>query len=91
MGLEAKPSAVVSYDDSHSDLNVTLATGGNALLLITDYYTGTSAGLSTPGGVLDQVYQTSVQNGTGGTPIIQSQLEYFIRGAGDRLLVSVRE
>ena len=80
--LEAKPSAVLGYDDTHSDLNVTLAAGGNALLLLTSYYTSTDALPTTPGGVLDQVHQTFVQNGTGGAKVIQATYKYLTRSVG---------
>jgi len=80
--LEAMPSAVEDYNDTAADLGVTLRADAG-LLRIVDFYTSTTADETTPGGVLDQMAASYVQEGTGGTPIKQSETEYFVRSATD--------
>jgi RHS repeat-associated protein len=77
--LQAGPAAVASYSETTPDL-VTLNSTG--LVQTTTYYTSTTANDTTAGGVAGYVYQTFVQRGAGGTPVLQSTTDYIRRVAG---------
>ena len=78
----ASPSAVSSYDTTHSDLGVTLNSTG--LVNITNFYTGTTSGLSltTSGGVDGYVESHAVQDGSNTGSIVPLDLStYFMTPA----------
>jgi hypothetical protein len=76
--LHARPSAVVSYDDSQADLGVVLE-ASSGLIRLTDYYSTTTATPTTPGGAAGYVQFTKVQEGTSGAPIKLTETKYFKR------------
>ncbi len=85
---QANPSAVTGYNASDANLGVTL-NSSSGLIDITGYYTSTTASTidtatststsgATAGGVLGMVAYTAVQDGSSGTPILQSFMTYFL-------------
>lgn len=78
--LHAMPSAVVSYNEASANLGVTLQTA-SGLSMVTDYYSSTTATVSTPGGVIDEVSATWLRKGSGGgaVDVKQSALTYYWR------------
>jgi RHS repeat-associated protein len=77
---QASPSAVVSYDPSQANLGVVL-NSSSGLITITDYGASTTATSSMAGDVSNYYKDTKVQQGSGGTPILQSQTQYFSQTA----------
>ena len=88
--LHASPSAVISYDDSQADLDVTLQ-ASSGLIRTTQYYSTTTATPTTPGGAAGYVERTALQEGTGGTPITQSEVSYFERTDGTATIYPLAE
>ena len=81
---EADPSAIVSYEiDGSNNLVVTLASSAG-LIHLTSYYTSTTATDTTAGGVLGFVESSSVQEGSGGTPVLEHESDYFVQTADGR-------
>jgi RHS repeat-associated protein len=86
--LTANPSAVTGYDDTRPDLLNNQGSGyqylsnTSGLIQTTDYYQTTTATATTAGGVLGYVQDTKIQQGQQGTPILQSQMQYFQQTAG---------
>ncbi|MCA9268299.1 MAG: hypothetical protein KDA41_07500, partial [Planctomycetales bacterium] len=76
----AHPSAVLSYDDTAADLNVSLR-ASSGLIQNVVYYSTTTATEDTAGGVAGRPQRRSLQQGSGGTPITQSEVSYFARTA----------
>ncbi|MBO0696926.1 MAG: hypothetical protein J2P46_00900, partial [Zavarzinella sp.] len=82
--LEAPPGAVAGYTDTlDAGLVVTLNPAAGRIET-TSYYASTSPTISetVAGGVAGRQYQTFIQRGSGGTPILQSTTDYFSRTAG---------
>ena len=79
--VHASPSAVISYDEGQPDLDVSLQSA-SGLLNLTNYYATTTATPTTPGGAEGFVETSQLQEGTGGTPITQMELDYFQRTDG---------
>jgi len=81
--LEAQPSAVTGYNDTYGDLlnnvsgNYQYLSDTTGLIAITDYYTSTTAGETTAGGVTGYVQDTKVQQGETGTAIQLDSSQYF--------------
>jgi hypothetical protein len=86
--LEASPSAVTGYDDSYPDLlhndegDYEYLSNDSGLITVYDYYSSTTATESTAGGVAGYQQSVSVQQGEEGTPVLQSETEYFSRTGG---------
>jgi hypothetical protein len=86
--LTAQPSAISGYDDSTPDLldnqsgDYTYLRDDQGLIQTTSYYSSTTAGETTAGGVDGYVYQTSVQHGEDGTAVLQSTTDYFQHSGG---------
>jgi RHS repeat-associated protein len=79
---QANPSAVSGYDDSQSNLNVSL-NANSGLITTTDYYPDPhvpAATETTAGGVDGYFEDTKIQQGRNGTPILQSSQQYLKRG-----------
>jgi RHS repeat-associated protein len=75
---EASPSAVSGYDDGQPSLNVSL-NANSGLITNTDYYSSTTATMTTAGGVAGYFKDTTIQQGRNGTPILQSSQQYLAR------------
>jgi RHS repeat-associated protein len=81
--LEAAPSAISGFDENRPDLlnnqagNYTYLYENTGLIATATYYTSTTAGDTTPGGVAGYVNQTSLQRGEVGTSVLQSTTQYF--------------
>jgi RHS repeat-associated protein len=84
----ANPSAVFGYDEARPDLlnqqggHYQFLYDDRGLITRTEYYTTTTAGETTPGGVTGYEYQQSIQRGQMGTPILQSTTQYFSHTGG---------
>jgi hypothetical protein len=92
--LEASPSAVIGYDDSYSDLlhddgDYEYLSNDSGLITVYDYYTSTTATETTAGSVAGYQQSLSVQQGEEGTPILQSETEYFSRSCGGSTIYPV--
>jgi RHS repeat-associated protein len=80
--LEANPSAVTGYDDTKPDLlnnqggTYQFLNNQSGLITLTDYYTTTTAGESTPAGVAGYRQDTKLEQGQQGTPILQETWQY---------------
>jgi RHS repeat-associated protein len=81
--LQANPSAVTGFNDAYADL---LNKGGSGyqylsnnsgLITLYDYYTGTTATDSTPGGVIGYEQDYKIEHGQAGTPILQEAWQYY--------------
>jgi RHS repeat-associated protein len=79
---QASPSAVTGYDDTQASLGVTLSTN-SGLITDTDYGTSTTATSSTAGDVNGYYKDTKIQQGSGGSTILQSQTQYFSQTANN--------
>jgi RHS repeat-associated protein len=85
--LTANPSAVTGYDDSHADLlnnqsgNYQYLNDSAGLIQKTDYYTTTTAGETTAGGVAGYLQDVKVQRGELGTGVLQDTTQYFAHSA----------
>ena len=86
--LTAQPTAVTGYSESAADL-VTLNDSG--LINLTDYYSSTTATSSVPGGVAGEVEDTKIEDGSSGTPILQSSMDYFLRTGTDVTIYPVAD
>src|SRR5262249_49495277 len=86
--LMAKPSAVSGFDETRPDLlnqqggHYQFLYDDRGLITRTNYYTTTTAGETTPGGVTGYEYQQSIQRGQMGTPVLQSTTQYFSHTGG---------
>jgi YD repeat-containing protein len=86
--LTAQPSAVTGYDDTRPDLlnnqsgNYQYLSDNAGLVETASYYTSTTAGETTAGGVAGYVSQTALQQGELGTSVLQSQTQYFQHTGG---------
>jgi hypothetical protein len=78
--LHAHPSAVSSYDGTMADLGIVLEPSAG-LIETSEYYTSTTATETVAGGVTAMLQRRSLKKGTGGTPIKQSEVDYFKRTA----------
>ena len=76
MTLEAEPSAVASYNDSFANLDVTL-NSSSGLINTWTYYSSTTATTMAAGGVAGYLQNTYVQQGSSGTPVLQSTTTYI--------------
>jgi RHS repeat-associated protein len=76
----AAPSAVTGYNDSYANLNVTL-NSSSGLIHTVAYYTSTTAGETTAGGVAGYEQSESIQQGSGGTSIELNSTQYFLHTA----------
>ncbi len=93
--LEASSSAITGYDESNGGLLVSI--NGNyqyladnaGSIFTTEYYTTTTASATVAGGVAGYVYQTKVQEGELGTPILQESKSYFKKSSNGRTNVIV--
>ncbi len=74
---QARPSAVLSYDDTAADLGITLRASAG-LIELTSYY-------NTTGGGAAAGYQasTSLKHGQDGTPVLLTHTDYVARTVGD--------
>ncbi|WP_222435500.1 RHS repeat domain-containing protein [Allorhodopirellula solitaria] len=72
----ALPSSVVSYDPDEADLGITLRSN-EGLIKLRSYYSTTGGGAAA-----GYLKSTSLKQGSGGTPVIQSELEYTERTGG---------
>jgi RHS repeat-associated protein len=85
--LMANPSAVTGYDDSHADLlnnqngHYQYLSDNSGLITRYDYYTTTTAGETTPGGVAGYQQDTQIEHGQLGTPILQESMQYYAHSA----------
>ncbi|WP_145349512.1 RHS repeat domain-containing protein [Roseimaritima multifibrata] len=79
----ASPSSIVSFDPSNADLGVTLRTNAG-LIQLRSYYASTGGG-----GVEGYLESTSLKKGSGGTPVLQSELEYTQRSGGGATIYPV--
>jgi RHS repeat-associated protein len=86
--LQASPSAVSGFDDSHADLlnfqngSSPYLRNATGLLARTDYYGApTTATETTPGGVAGYVQDSKLQQGQQGTPVLQHSWQYFAHTA----------
>jgi YD repeat-containing protein len=86
--LQAEPSAVTGYDDSHADLLVRQGSGyqylsnDSGLLTRYDYYGTTTAGETTAGGVAGYQQDTALLHGQQGTPVLEESWRYYAHTAG---------
>jgi YD repeat-containing protein len=86
--LQAQPSAVSGYDDTHADLlnnvsgNYQYLNDSTGLIQTYAYGTSTTAGQSTAGDVAGYLKETDLQQGELGTPVKQSSTQYFAHTAG---------
>src|SRR5439155_8469979 len=86
--LQAEPSAVTGYNDTYADLlhsvsgNYQYLTDSAGLIHTFDYYTSTTAGESTAGGVAGYEQDQKVQQGETGTAISLNTTQYFQHTAG---------
>jgi hypothetical protein len=93
--LEDSPSAVTGYDDGYPDLlhdnegDYEYLSNDSGLLTVYEYYTSTTATESTAGGVEGYQLSVAVQQGKEGTPILQSETEYFSRSGGGSTIYPV--
>jgi hypothetical protein len=78
---QAGPAAVTGYDDTQASLGVTL-NASSGLISTIDYYTSTTAGETTAGGVTGYQQDTKIQQGSGGTAIQLDGTQYFQHTAG---------
>jgi RHS repeat-associated protein len=74
--LQAQPSAVTGYNDSFSNLAVTLSSSSGRINTV-DYYTSTTAGETTAGGVAGYEQDEKVQQGQNGAAITLNATQYF--------------
>ncbi|MFL5241992.1 MAG: RHS repeat domain-containing protein [Gemmataceae bacterium] len=72
----AAPSAVTGYNDVQANLAVTF-NSASGLVTKTDYYTTTTAGETTAGGVAGFEQDKKIQQGSAGTPITLDATQYF--------------
>ncbi len=72
----ATPAAVVSYDDTAADLDITLRTS-DGLIHVTDHYTTTGSGAAA-----GYVQHEKIKKGSSGTPIKLRSYEYTSQTAG---------
>ncbi|WP_430454574.1 RHS repeat-associated core domain-containing protein [Rhodopirellula europaea] len=79
----ASPSAIVSYNQSSADLGITLRSS-EGLIKLRSYYSSTGSG-----GAAGYLKSTSLKKGSGGTPVLQSELEYTQRTAGDATIYPI--
>ncbi|MEP3896377.1 MAG: RHS repeat-associated core domain-containing protein [Rhodopirellula bahusiensis] len=79
----ASPSAIVSYNQSSADLGITLRSS-EGLIKLRSYYASTGSG-----GAAGYLKSTSLKKGSGGTPVLQSELEYTQRTAGDATIYPI--
>jgi RHS repeat-associated protein len=74
--LAAQPSAVSGYSVSGTSLTVTL-NASTGLINVNQYYSSTTATSTTPGGVLGYLQQSGVKQGSGGSTVWQSSVDYI--------------
>jgi len=72
----AQPSAVTGYNDTQGNLAVTF-NSASGLIATTDYYTTTTAGETTAGGVAGFEQDNKIQQGSAGTAITLDATQYF--------------
>jgi hypothetical protein len=86
--LQAAPSAVTGYDDTKADLlnnvngNYQYLSDNAGLVTVLDYYTTTTAGETTAGGVVGYQQDVKLQQGELGTPVPQETWQYYMHTAG---------
>src|SRR5262249_4747053 len=89
----ANTSAISGYDETKADLlfndrgNYQYLRDSEGLLEIRTYYTATTATSTTAGGVDGFLQKVELQRGESGTPIKQSQVDYFTRSAFSQTFV----
>ena len=85
---QANPSAVTGYNDTYADLlnyqsgSYQYLSNNSGLITVNDYYSSTTAGETTAGGVQGYQQDVKVQQGQSGTAILQSQTQYYAHTAG---------
>jgi RHS repeat-associated protein len=86
--VSAAPSAVTGYSDSYADLLHYQSGSGyqylsntTGLISSTDYYSSTTAGETTAGGVTGDEQDEKVQQGQQGTSITLNSTQYFLHTA----------
>jgi RHS repeat-associated protein len=86
--LQASPSAVTGYDDSYADLlnnqggTYQYLSNTSGLIQLADYYSTTTAGETTAGGVAGYQQDTKLEQGQQGTPVPQETWQYYAHTAG---------
>jgi RHS repeat-associated protein len=86
--LQALPSAVSGYDETRPDLlnnqsgNYQYLRDASGLIETTAYYTSTTAGESTAGGIAGFLKETKLQRGELGTGILQETVQYYQHTGG---------
>jgi RHS repeat-associated protein len=86
--LQAQPSALTGYDDTHADLlnnqggNYQYLSDGTGLIQQWTYATATTATETAAGNVAGYLQQESVQRGELGTPVVLDSQLYFQHTAG---------
>lgn len=94
----ASPSAVTGYDDANYADLVNYNSGTNTaqyladsagIIEILEYGASTTATTSVAGNVAGYLKSTSIQNGDGGTPILQSERTYIVRTGGSNTIYPV--
>jgi RHS repeat-associated protein len=86
--LMANPSALNGFDETKPDLlnkqagHYQYMHDDRGLITRTDYYTSTTAGETTPGGVAGYFQDEQLQRGQLGTPILQHSTQYFAHSGG---------
>src|SRR5260370_15039144 len=85
--VSAAPSAVTGYSDSYADLlnnqggNYQYLSDSSGLITTTDYYSPTTAGERTAGGVAGDEQDEEVKQGETGTAITLNSTQYFLHTA----------
>jgi hypothetical protein len=86
--LDANPSAVTGYDETKPDLlnkqsgNYQYLANTSGLITLTDYYTTSTAGETTPGAVAGYQQDAKLEQGQQGMPILQETWQYYAHTAG---------
>ena len=80
--LEANPDLLNNTGAYGVSPDYQYLSGSSGLVTITNYYSATTATGSTAGGVAGFVQNTEVQQGQGGSPILQDSKTYYARTEG---------
>ena len=86
--LDAAPSAVTGYSDSYADLlhfqsgSYQYLSNTSGLIQLSDYYSSTTAGETTAGGVTGYQQDSKLEQGQQGTPVLQETRQYYSHAAG---------
>ncbi|HEY7312113.1 MAG TPA: hypothetical protein VH643_22300 [Gemmataceae bacterium] len=93
--LDAAPSAVTGYSDTFADLlhnqngNYQYLSNSSGLITRYDYYTTTTAGETTTGGVANYLQDVQIQQGQQGTLIPQETWQYYAHAYNGQTIAPV--